>query len=116
MSVHYPESTTSDTIRSSASMTVVDQKSGLAEHAQGEAQFATNGKHNRPVIPLAVTDESKVDDDSHTSSNIVTWDGPDDQSNPKNWPRKRKWLITVVCCLLTITAYAKFSYSDKYDS
>lgn len=25
----------------------------------------------------------------------VTWDGPDDPENPKNWPLKRKWMASV---------------------
>ena len=26
----------------------------------------------------------------------VTWDGPDDLANPKNWSNRRKWTITIV--------------------
>jgi len=28
--------------------------------------------------------------------NLVTWDGPDDPENPKNWSIKRKWAATLV--------------------
>jgi hypothetical protein len=28
--------------------------------------------------------------------NLVTWDGPDDKSNPKNWSTSRKWAATLV--------------------
>lgn len=35
----------------------------------------------------------------------VTWDGPNDPDNPQNWSKSYKWLITVVCCLLTINVY-----------
>ena len=27
---------------------------------------------------------------------LVTWDGPDDKQNPKNWSTKRKWAATIV--------------------
>ena len=27
---------------------------------------------------------------------LVTWDGPDDPDNPKNWAKKRKWAATFV--------------------
>lgn len=33
--------------------------------------------------------------------NLVTWDGPDDVENPKNWPRKRKWIATIVVSSFT---------------
>lgn len=35
----------------------------------------------------------------------VGWDGPDDPENPQNWSKSYKWLITIVCCLLTINVY-----------
>jgi multidrug resistance protein len=31
----------------------------------------------------------------------VTWDGPDDPANPKNWTRKRKWVATLVVSSFT---------------
>nr|ASK38705.1 major facilitator superfamily transporter [Paecilomyces divaricatus] len=27
---------------------------------------------------------------------LITWDGPDDPANPKNWSRRRKWAATMV--------------------
>ena len=32
---------------------------------------------------------------------LVTWDGPDDPENPKNWTTKRKWAATVVVSSFT---------------
>ncbi|KAI1798447.1 MFS general substrate transporter [Ganoderma leucocontextum] len=33
---------------------------------------------------------------------LVGWDGPNDPENPQNWSLRRKWVITVLCVLLTI--------------
>lgn len=33
--------------------------------------------------------------------NLVTWDGPGDPENPKNWTRKKKWLATITVSLFT---------------
>jgi hypothetical protein len=33
--------------------------------------------------------------------NIVSWDGPSDPENPKNWSPIRKWLIVATTCLMT---------------
>ncbi|KAF2482158.1 major facilitator superfamily domain-containing protein [Neohortaea acidophila] len=33
--------------------------------------------------------------------NLVTWDGPGDPDNPKNWPRRKKWLATITVSLFT---------------
>ena len=33
--------------------------------------------------------------------NIVTWDGPNDPANPKNWSRNQKWAATIVVSSFT---------------
>lgn len=38
---------------------------------------------------------------SEKDTNLVTWDGPDDPENPKNWSRQRKWAATVTVSLFT---------------
>ncbi|KAF9556864.1 MFS polyamine transporter [Agrocybe pediades] len=35
-------------------------------------------------------------------ANLVTWDGPDDPSNPQNWSTSRKWVITMVAIVMTV--------------
>lgn len=32
---------------------------------------------------------------------LVTWNGPNDVANPKNWTHRRKWLVTVVVSTYT---------------
>ncbi|KAF5378919.1 hypothetical protein D9757_008720 [Collybiopsis confluens] len=32
----------------------------------------------------------------------VTWDGPDDPENPQNWTPVKKWLVTVLCAVMTV--------------
>lgn len=38
-------------------------------------------------------------------SNLVTWDGPDDSANPKNWSVSFRWVLTGLCCLATTNVY-----------
>ena len=33
---------------------------------------------------------------------MATWDSPDDPMNPQNWTIKYKWLVTVVCLIMTV--------------
>ncbi|CZT51834.1 related to fluconazole resistance protein [Rhynchosporium secalis] len=35
------------------------------------------------------------------ATNIVNWDGPNDPENPMNFPRSKKWTITLVTALMT---------------
>ncbi|KNG91035.1 hypothetical protein ANOM_000758 [Aspergillus nomiae NRRL 13137] len=37
-----------------------------------------------------------------TDPNLVTWDGPDDPQNPKNWPARRKWMVFVPMSLYNL--------------
>lgn len=38
---------------------------------------------------------------SEKDTNLVTWDGPDDPKNPKNWTKQRKWAATISVSLFT---------------
>ena len=40
-------------------------------------------------------------DNKGQKTDIVTWDGPRDPENPKNWSKTRKWLIVATTCLMT---------------
>jgi DHA1 family multidrug resistance protein-like MFS transporter len=42
--------------------------------------------------------------------NRVTWDGPNDPTNPQNWSKTRKWLITVLCCIMTVNVYVALAH------
>jgi hypothetical protein len=35
---------------------------------------------------------------------FVTWDGPDDPENPKNWSCAYKWWVTAIICILSLDA------------
>jgi hypothetical protein len=47
--------------------------------------------------------------------NVVTWDGPDDPANPRNWSLRRKWLITILFSVTTFCAYVRiFSFPTQH--
>ncbi len=39
---------------------------------------------------------------------VVTWDGPNDPENPRNWSYGYKWFITCICSVLTLNVYVSF--------
>lgn len=51
---------------------------------------------------------STAEDASQTEGarDFVTWDGPDDPENPKNWSYAYKWWITIIMCILSLTVSA----------
>ncbi|KAF6828370.1 MFS multidrug transporter [Colletotrichum plurivorum] len=56
-----------------------------------------------PSIDYSIAPESKPE------SNLVTWGGPNDPRNPKNWPSKRKW--AAVFCVSFYTLLSPVSSS-----
>jgi hypothetical protein len=49
----------------------------------------------------APADIGKTKSKKETDPNLVTWDGPDDPTNPKNWSSGRKWAATFVISSFT---------------
>lgn len=43
---------------------------------------------------------------------IVSWDGPDDAENPRNWSTRRRWTVTVVVSLFTFISPVASSISS----
>ncbi|GAB1740183.1 hypothetical protein NU219Hw_g5300t1 [Hortaea werneckii] len=60
----------------------------FTEDIEAQARSSEESSSNRP-------DKEKKD------SNLVTWDGPDDPANPKNWSTERKWAATLVVSSFT---------------
>ncbi|KJX95167.1 MFS multidrug transporter like protein [Zymoseptoria brevis] len=40
--------------------------------------------------------------DAFEEKHFVDWEGPDDPENPFNWSDKRKWLITITTCFISV--------------
>lgn len=53
-----------------------------------------------PTIAPDEKDEKPAGD-----PNIVSWDGPDDPANPKNWTMRKKWGNIAVLSILTFITY-----------
>jgi hypothetical protein len=51
--------------------------------------------------PSEQLQKEKTREEQARDPNLVTWDGPDDPTNPKNWSIKRKWAATFVVSSFT---------------
>lgn len=66
--------------------------------------------------------EKKKSSQSIKDPNLVTWDGPDDPKNPKNWSMRRKWAATFIVSSFTLVSPisssmispALYSISDEF--
>ena len=43
--------------------------------------------------------------------NMIAWDGPEDQGNPQNWSDRRKWMVTIVCVIMSVNVCVPISLS-----
>ena len=76
--------------------------------SRGEEYFERydgDDSHEPPPKEFLVGGPSPVESETIIDANMVTWDGPNDPSNPQNWSIKYKWLITVICIVITINVY-----------
>ena len=67
---------------------------------EGEEKYNEDLEKGQPP-----PDESEHKQTIARNPNIVTWDGKDDPSNPKNWPRRRKWYATAVSFIVVSTMF-----------
>lgn len=68
--------------------------------SRGEEEIRRyGGDEPRDPVPNTIPELPKDD------SNMVTWDGPTDPTNPQNWSIRYKWFLTVVCIIMTVNVY-----------
>lgn len=61
-----------------------------------------NDDVTRTPTPVAST---PISEKGKQKADFVTWDGPDDPSNPQNWTRRKKWIITIMASVVTLNVY-----------
>ncbi|KAJ7595902.1 MFS general substrate transporter [Mycena floridula] len=90
----------------------------------------TSSVRNKPPVPSSIPNSTVRDVESlntevHTSSTttiplnpshdsklLVSWDGPDDRQNPRNWSNRRRWTVTVVVSFFTFISPVASSISS----
>jgi len=77
----------------------------IAEIAsRGEEEFERYGGddiHEPPLKPSMIQ-SAILPSEQMIDVNMVTWDGPNDPTNPQNWTIKYKWLVTLVIIIMTV--------------
>jgi hypothetical protein len=47
-------------------------------------------------------EKGSVEDSSLPQTEIVDWDGEDDPTNPRNWPKSKRWAHVVIISILAL--------------
>lgn len=91
----------------------------LSEHATSEetlpvgqeGRFSSQSREERDT-GLYTTDSGpakKEKSEPEHDPDLVTWNGPDDPKDPKNWSKSHKWAITAVSSSTTNSSLQPFA-------
>lgn len=97
-----PSSQSSSTLHERMSQAIVasvDEETRL-EEVRIELYGGDDSQEPTPKIHPYVL--SKADVPSDSDANLVSWDGPNDPTNPQNWSFQRKMFITIIVTLFTV--------------
>lgn len=62
------------------------------------------------------SDSDSANMNENESTNVITWDGPADPSNPLNWSQQRKWTATLlVSCFTFISPFSSTMVTPVLD-
>ncbi|MCJ1282612.1 hypothetical protein MMC26_001937 [Xylographa opegraphella] len=67
-----------------------------------DSNAAASSRDRNLVSTSALANARRVSNEAANLDVKVTWDGPDDVANPKNWSYKMKWTVTIVISLYTL--------------
>ena len=71
-----------------------------------EASFERYGGNDvHEPSPKEVIGNPSLREEPTLDANMVTWDGPNDPTNPQNWSIRYKWLVTAVCIGMSVNVY-----------
>ena len=74
--------------------------------SRGEEYFERYGGDDiHEPTPKEFGGPNLVQSETSIDANMITWDSPNDPSNPQNWSIKYKWFVTLVCTVITINVY-----------
>jgi hypothetical protein len=80
----------------SPAATVVERPASSASD-EPQPKILDDDKSSRDTAPSIAQDVSQ-----EATREFVTWDGPDDPENPKNWSYAYKWWITIIMCIISL--------------
>jgi hypothetical protein len=83
----------------SPTATMVERQASIASD-EPQSKIPNGSKSREDVAPSGsmVLEVLRTED----TREVVTWDGPDDPENPKNWSYAYKWWVTAIVCILSL--------------
>jgi hypothetical protein len=87
----------------------LEVRNGVSPQMRGEEyseRYDRNDTiHEPPQKEFRVGGPDPTQSETTLDANMITWDGPNDPSNPQNWSIKYKYFVTAVSVVMTINVY-----------
>jgi DHA1 family multidrug resistance protein-like MFS transporter len=77
------------------------------EMSKDEERFEMYGGDDPHDPDFARSTSAKGVSPDIVDTNLVTWDGSNDPENPQKWSRSYKWMVTILCAIMTLNVYAR---------
>lgn len=75
-----------------------EHEGDIVQGIRGGIPYERDVERTAPALEKTKSSKSVKD------PNLVTWDGPDDKANPKNWSLRRKWAATLIVSCFTLVS------------
>ncbi len=79
---------------------ILAETSATSASDEPRSKIADGNKSSRDAAPSTTLAEDGLQTEG--TMEFVTWDGPDDPENPKNWSFAYKWWITIIMCIISL--------------
>ncbi|KAI4111174.1 MAG: hypothetical protein LQ345_006856 [Seirophora villosa] len=99
--VHEPEENEESEGSEFSQPVTKEENQDFAEDLSGKTTGVGNRVPSMRDVEAPLEKRSSAKSVKARDPNLVTWDGPDDPENPKNWSTKRRWAATVVVSSFT---------------
>lgn len=81
--------------------TSASRRSSKRQASRQQSESAKSSKSDEDK-DVEKGDKDKEGDEEEKDPNLITWDGDDDPENPQNFPKWRKWVITLAFSITTL--------------
>lgn len=78
-------------------------------HLSRTVSEVRDGMLNQRDLELGEESDGSQGKEQNQDPNLVTWDGPDDKENPKNWSLNKKWIDVLLGTLFPLVSSTRCS-------
>lgn len=96
--------------RAGRSLSRATSAASRTSHLSRTVSEVRDGMLNQRDLEIGEESDGSQSKERQTQDpNLVTWDGPDDKENPKNWSLNKKWIDVLLGTLFSLSSSTRCS-------